>query len=250
MKNIVIAIVAILVSIVANAQDSISVKQYKQLETQYLATATVGSMNSSGCFHASIENGQLHIENCNGWVISGGVEASFVSYSNDNGTGSTNEVKGVVSVGYRYNMIRPEVRFAMGSKLNIEDKAYSAPELQVALNCDFNRHSVVNFYVAPTATYKVVNSHKELSNDVVELNIPYEGNMFLVGGKAGIMIKVAKPGHAKSMTVGTKKLNAVKHSQMFVKLEGGYQTGSVSKPAGDKLNVNSISVNASLVYKF
>lgn len=235
-KNIIIAIIVMLISVVTvNAQN---------------AGTIAGIGNSKGCFHAAIIEGTVHIENCNGFYAAPVVGFSQISYKNNDGSANTSAVKFGAQVGYRHGAFRPEIAGYYTSNMTIEGHSYSAPEFGAALNIDFNRHSVVDFYVAPTLSYKFVKSSKELSTETVELNIPYEGNAFMYGAKAGLMIKVGTPSHTKHMVMKNKNIKYVSHSQLFVKIEGYYQTGSVSKPAADKLTLNEYGVTASLVWKF
>lgn len=234
-KNIIVVVFLIMVSVVANAQN---------------AGIIAGVGNSKGCFHGAVIDGTVHIENCNGFYAAPVVGVSSVSYDNDETSTSTTAVKFGAQVGYRHGILRPEVSAYYSTKMTIEDHQYSAPELGAALNIDFNRHSTVDVFVAPTVAYKFVKSHKELESETVKVNIPYEGNCFMYGAKAGMMIKVGKPAHTKSVVMNGKSVKYVSHSQLFVKIEASYQTGSVSKPAGDKLTLNEIGATASLVWKF
>lgn len=212
--------------------------------------AIAGAANGKGCFHASVEEGILHIESCNGFYAAPVMGFSQISYKNNDGSANTSAAKFGAQVGYRHGAFRPEVFGYYTSSMTIEGQSYSAPEFGAALNIDFNRHSTVDFYIAPTISYKLVKSHKELSNETVELNIPYEGNAFMAGAKAGLMIKVGTPSRTKHMVMKNKNIKYVSHSQLFVKIEGYYQTGSVSKPASDKLTLNEYGAMASLVWKF
>lgn len=235
MKKTIITIIVTLVAIVANAQN---------------AGVIAGVGNSKGCFHGAVIDGVVHIENCNGFYAAPVVGFSQLSYKNDEGSANTSAAKFGAQLGYRHGALRPEIFGYYTTSINVEGHKYSAPEFGAALNIDFNRHSTVDFYVAPTIAYKMVKSSKELSNEAIELNIPYEGNCFMYGGKCGAMIKVGKPGHKKNVVMGGKKVTYVSHSQMFIKVEGFYQTGKVSKPANDKLTLNEYGATASLVWKF
>lgn len=236
MKKIFAIIVVMFVVVVANAQNN--------------AGTLAGVANSKGCFHGAVVDGVMHIENCNGFYAAPVVGFSQVSYKNNDGSANTSAVKFGAQVGYRHGMLRPEIFAYYTSTMKVEGHNYSAPEFGAALNIDFNRHSTVDFYVAPTISYKMVKSSKQLANESIKLNIPYEGNAFMAGAKAGVMIKVGKPSHTKSVVMNGKNVKYVSHSQLFVKVEGFYQTGKVSKPDHDKLTMNEYGATASLVWKF
>lgn len=241
MKTLVKNTIVVLVAIIANVFSA---------NAQEVASTIVGTANSKGCFHAAVINGVIHVENCNGFYAAPVVGFSSISYKNEDGTSSTSCAKFGAQVGYRQNAFRPEISAFYSSSMKIEGRSYSAPEVQLALNIDFNRHSKVDFYVAPTIAYKFVKSVKNIDTDKYEMNIPYDGNAFMYGGKVGTMIKIGHPAHANSTIINGKSTKYVSHSQLYIKVEAQYQTGKVSKPAGDKLTTNEIGGNISLVWKF
>lgn len=243
--NTIIAAVMFIVfgSVVANAQE------VSFTEAEFTEAILGGSANSKGCYHRWFNEGIPHFENCNGFMIGANVGYTSTSYSNNETSNSCGSVKYGVSMAYRHKMFRPEVSFAM-QQMTIEGRSYSAPELNLALNIDFNRHSRVNFYAAPTIGYKFVQSKKNITTEDYELNIPYDGNVFVYGVKAGAMIKLGAPAKAHVKNVKGMNVKYYTHGQLFLKVEGSFQAGSVSKPAGDKLNMKEYGGAVSLVYKF
>ena len=214
------------------------------------SASIVGTANSKGCFHGWVKDGFIHVENCNGFY--GGLVAGYshLSYSNDAGSYSAGSAKFGVQMGYRTGMLRPELAFYYTTPFEVEYRKYSAPELQVALNIDFNRHSVVDFYVAPTVGYKFVKSVSVVAKEDGNRVIPYDGNALMLGGKAGMMIKLTAPTHKKTVITGNRKFTYYNHSQLFLKVEANYQYGKVDKPAGDVLKMNEIGANIGLVWKW
>lgn len=240
---IVVMFAIVFGSVVANAQE-VSIT-----EAEFTEAILGGTTNSKGCYHRWFEEGLPHFENCNGFMVGANVGYTSTSFSNNETSGTSGSVKYGVSVAYRHNMFRPEISFAM-QQMNIEGRSYNAPELNLALNIDFNRHSRVNVYAAPTVGYKFVQSKKSITTEDYELNIPYDGNVLVYGGKVGAMIKLGAPAKAHVKNVKGLNVKYYTHGQLFLKAEASFQTGSVSKPAGDKLNMNEFGASVSLVYKF
>lgn len=246
----IIATIFATMATVNNAQAQ-EVAQADSVKTSAInAASVIGTANSKGCFHGWVDNGYIHVENCNGFYAAAVAGYSHVSYKNNEGNGSAGAGKFGIQAGYRTGMLRPELAFYYTTPFTVEGREYSAPELQVALNIDFNRHSVVDFYIAPTVGYKFVQSQKAVELTESTVTIPYDGNALMLGGKAGAMIKVGNPSHKKAVVTGNRKVTYYNHSQLFIKIEANYQFGQVSKPAGDKLTMNEAYANIGLVWKW
>lgn len=238
-----------LMAVVANAQE---VAQADSVKTSSVnAASVIGDANSKGCFHGRVVKGYLHVENCNGIYAAAVAGYSHLSYENNDGKGSAGAGKFGIQAGLRSKgMLRPELAFYCTTPYTVEGREYSSYELQLALNIDFNRHSVVDFYIAPTVGYKFVQSQKAVELTESTVIIPYDGNALMLGGKAGAMIKVGNPSHKKTAVTGNRKVTYYSHSQLFIKIEANYQFGQVSKPAGDKLTMNEAYANIGLVWKW
>jgi len=231
---------------VANAQsDTTVVAKSNDFAAQLFSAST-----SQTCSYLWVEDGVMHTENCNGWIISPVAGVSHLSYKNDTEKGTATAAKFGVQAGYRYRFFRPEVAFYYTASMTVESRSYTAPELQVAINFDFNHHSRVNIFVAPTFGYKFVQSKADVSNEVFEGHIDYDGNVELYGAKAGAMIKLGTTQRNVTAVINNQKLTAKKHSQWYLKIEANYQTGKVNKPNGDVLKMNEIFGNIGVVYKF
>jgi len=231
-------------------QDTVKVDTVKVEAPSVNAASVIGTANSKGCFHGWVNNGYIHVENCNGFYAAAVAGYSHLSYKNNDGKGSAGAGKFGVQVGYRTGMLRPELAFYYTTPFTVEGRKYSAPELQVALNIDINRHSAVDIYVAPTVGYKFVKSQKAVELETSTVTIPYDGNALMMGGKLGAMIKLGAPTHKKSVVVGNRRVTYYNHSQLFLKIEGSYQFGQVSKPAEDCLKMHEAYANIGLVWKW
>ena len=249
LKNIIVSVISIIALTVSNNTQAQEVAT-DSVKSSVNKASIIGTANSKGCFHGWVDNGFIHVENCNGFY--GGLVAGYsnLSYSNNAGNCSVGYAKFGVQAGYRTGMLRPEVAFYYTTPYEVEGRKYSAPELQVALNIDFNRHSAVNFYIAPSFGYKFVKSLSVVEKTEGKRVIPYNGNARMYGGKAGMMIKLGAPSHKKSVITGNRKVTYYEHSQLFLKIEANYQYGKVSKPADDVLKMHEIGGNISLVWKW
>lgn len=231
---VVITLVVNMFAFAANAQD---------------AAILAGIGNSKGCFHYAVFDGVFQMQNCNGWTVAPVVTYSHVSYKSSESS-STSAMKFGAQVGYRHNMWRPEVYATYTPSMTIEGCKFNALEVGAALNIDFNRHSKINFFAAPTIAYKRVECHEELIGENVKLNIPYSGNVLMMGAKVGTMIKLGTIAQSKQAVVNGKKITYKNHSQHYLKIEAGYQRGSITEPGASKLTLNEVYASASWLLKF